>query len=401
MSFGVGFGDVIGAIALAQKIRKEFSDAPSQFRQISTEVRILSFTLQDIEIELRGKKHVLRLQQRNNLKEILRSCNSVLSDIEKTLNKYRVLGSKPKGTKKAIKRTWKRLNWEPGDIHVYRDRIILNATLLNSFSQQYLSHKLDKLTENQDARERDAIFNWLTPIDYDSQQADFLSRRQSDTGNWLLNSSEYQSWVASSGQTLFCPGIHGAGKTILTSIIVDDLHVRFENDTDVGIAYIYCNYKQQADQTATDLLLSILKQLTRRRPVLPDAVKTLHDRHKQKRPSIEEISDNLKSVSRLYSRVFIVIDALDECQSSNGCRAKLLSKIFVLQKQGGNVLATSRFIPDIVERFSGFPSLEVRARESDVKRYLARRINDIPRFGRNPKLQEEIAKVIPEAVDGM
>jgi hypothetical protein len=37
MSFGFSIGDFIAAIELANKIRKEFVDAPSQFKDISDE----------------------------------------------------------------------------------------------------------------------------------------------------------------------------------------------------------------------------------------------------------------------------------------------------------------------------------------------------------------------------
>jgi hypothetical protein len=37
MSFGFSVGDFIEAIKLAHKIRKEFADAPSQFKAISDE----------------------------------------------------------------------------------------------------------------------------------------------------------------------------------------------------------------------------------------------------------------------------------------------------------------------------------------------------------------------------
>lgn len=37
MSFGFSVGDFIAAIELANKIRKEFVDAPSQFKAISDE----------------------------------------------------------------------------------------------------------------------------------------------------------------------------------------------------------------------------------------------------------------------------------------------------------------------------------------------------------------------------
>jgi hypothetical protein len=37
MSFGFSVGDLMGAIELANKIRKEFVDAPKQFKDISDE----------------------------------------------------------------------------------------------------------------------------------------------------------------------------------------------------------------------------------------------------------------------------------------------------------------------------------------------------------------------------
>jgi len=37
MSFGFSFGDFIAAIQLANDIRKEFADAPSQFKAVSDE----------------------------------------------------------------------------------------------------------------------------------------------------------------------------------------------------------------------------------------------------------------------------------------------------------------------------------------------------------------------------
>ena len=125
---------------------------------------------------------------------------------------------------------------------------------------------------------------------------------------------------------LFCPGIPGAGKTILTSIVVDQLMTRFEKDKTIGIAYIYCNFQRQDEQKAGDLLGSLLKQLAQdQSSSLPETVKALYDKHKDKRtrPSFDEIRRSLHSVAAQYSRVFIFIDALDECQVAGGCRDKL------------------------------------------------------------------------------
>src|SRR5438045_2885380 len=105
----------------------------------------------------------------------------------------------------------------------------------------YISESAEKdihyMKGRQDDQDHKKILDWLTPVNYASQQNDYLRRRQSGTGQWLLDSEEYQAWLKTSKQTLFCPGIPGAGKTILTSIVISDLCNKFHNDITIGIAY--------------------------------------------------------------------------------------------------------------------------------------------------------------------
>jgi AAA+ superfamily predicted ATPase len=108
---------------------------------------------------------------------------------------------------------------------------------------------VDRWHERQDDRERhkehQTILDWLTLIDYTPQQNDFIGRREEGTGQWLLDSEEFQEWLNTSKQTLFCPGIPGAGKTMMTSIVVEHLRAKFGNDANTGIAYLYCSYQPQ------------------------------------------------------------------------------------------------------------------------------------------------------------
>jgi Cdc6-like AAA superfamily ATPase len=268
---------------------------------------------------------------------------------------------------------------------------------------------VDRLHERQDIQERrkefQAILDWLTPIDYTPQQNDFIARRQEGTGTWLLDSMEYQSWRETKKQTLFCPGIPGAGKTVLTSIAVEELTKRYSSDPTIGIAYIYCNFRRQDEQKINHLLASLLKQLAEGQPSLPASVKDLYDQHRTKRtrPSLDEISRSLQAVTALYSRVFIIIDALDEFQVSDGCRHRLLSGLFNLQaKCGVNLFATSRPILSIEEEFERTLKLEIRASEEDVQKYIDGHMSDLPRFvAQSLELQEEIKTTIAKAVDGM
>jgi Cdc6-like AAA superfamily ATPase len=204
---------------------------------------------------------------------------------------------------------------------------------------------------------------------------------------------------------LFCPGIPGAGKTILTSIVVDHLYTKFQRDTDIGIAYLYCNFRRQDEQKAKELLASLLKQLAQGLPSLPESVKSLYDSHKDKRiePTFNEISGGLQSVSALYSRVFIAVDALDECKASDDCRTRLLTEIFAFQaKSRTNIFTTSRFIPEISEYFKDSMQLEIWASDHDVQRYLEGHMSQLPRCVlRSSELQDEIKAEVKKAVNGI
>jgi hypothetical protein len=263
--------------------------------------------------------------------------------------------------------------------------------------------EVKRMRREQEDYQRQVILDWITPIDYTPQQHDFITRRQEGTGQWLLDSAEFHAWLETDKQTLFCPGIPGAGKTILTAVTINDLTTRFQNDPSVGIAYLYCNFRRKDEQKAQDLLASLLKQLSQGRSSLLDSVQSLYDKHKGKRtrPSLDEISRTLQSVASIYSRVVIIVDALDECQVSDGCRMTFLTEIFSLQtKTGANLFTTSRSIPEIIERFRGNITFEIRAHNEDVRQYLDGRISQL-----GQKLlqtyREEIKTEITKAVDGM
>lgn len=117
----------------------------------------------------------------------------------------------------------------------------------------------------------------------------------------------------------------------------------------------------------------------------------------------QELSIVFRSLARKHSRVFNLVDALDEC-SAPRVRSKLLEEIMNVDShiQTTNLFATSRHIPEINAIFDGKVTREIRATEDDVRRYLENHMADLTLcVRRSQTLQDIIVMEIVKAVDGM
>lgn len=446
--FGTGAG-IVGIIGLAIQITQvvvqfgmDWKDAPDDVKAFMAELGTLKTVLSetntnillnpDFEVAFQSQSSLLLSQlgpsaplstDTNRMLEICRrDLDSMLKELKKRGQGHRLGWERLKGaflakdTRDSVENLCRQCQTLNNMLSI--DAAVLGATTFKEVrearkEQQEISLAIrggvdesNWRQENQEQQyERQTILQWLTPVDYAAQQSDFIGRRQKGTGQWLLDSAQFQAWLETDKQTLFCPGIPGAGKTILTSIVVEELTTRFCNDRTIGIAYLYCNFRRKDEQKAQDLLVSLLKQLSEERSHLPDSVKSLFDKHKVKRtrPSLDEISGVLQSVVATYSRVFVIVDALDECSISDGSRQKFMSCLSSLQaKCGVNLFTTSRHIASIETEFEGNVKLEIRASEEDVRRYLESHMFRLPGFvARSTELQEEIKSNIIQAVDGM
>ncbi|THC87589.1 hypothetical protein EYZ11_012965 [Aspergillus tanneri] len=336
--------------------------------------------MQDVEIDLSNID--LSSQQGIRLQKIADSCREVFNEIDKA-----------------------RLKWEPNDVRDLRNRICSNISILNAFNGRITRDNVTALLKAKTNEQHQIYLDWLSPAVYATQQCDYISRRQPETGEWFLESPEFQTWLEKPQQTLFCPGIPGAGKTILSSVVIDELESRYGNNRDIGVAYIYCSFYRNDDriQKPECLFASILRQLAQGLFPVPHIIQALYEKHRLKgtQPSVEEMSRALPLIAIHFSRLFIVIDALDECRFT--AMSRVLNDIFCLQATHNvNLLATARFIPEIMTRFLGKPTKEIRGSKPDVMRYLRANLNKLPAFvSRNLQLQQEILIGITNAVDGM
>jgi hypothetical protein len=262
-----------------------------------------------------------------------------------------------------------------------------------------------QMDEHRQNVHHQAVTDWLSPSRYPAQLADILSRRQSGTAQWFLHDVKFKTWKETPNSTLFCPGIPGAGKTMMAASIIDHLISTNAGAEDIAVAYVFCNYKSQDDQSVDQLLAAILKQLIENMKQLPEAVSRSYSESASKglKPTAESLLNILKQALETFKSVYVVIDALDECSENHNVRQKLIKCLNSLQINSDIRLAiTSRFIPDIVEDLNETPQLEVKASKEDVCKFIQGQICHLPKFiQRDPSMQNWIEDRIADAVDGM
>ena len=146
-----------------------------------------------------------------------------------------------------------------------------------------------------------------------------------------------------------------------------------------------------------------MKQLVIRRKIVSDTVRELQKEHAKKKtfPILSELSKVFKAEMADFSKLFIVLDALDECNSDT--RPELLSELASLGPQL-HLLVTSR--PNIGTVMQIFPKpirLEIRASGKDMEKYLEKRIrmNENLREQVKGKFRKEITKAIIDKAKGM
>ena len=136
----------------------------------------------------------------------------------------------------------------------------------------------------------------------------------------------------------------------------------------MAIAYIYFNHKEQHKQSAANVINSILQQVSQRKARKGDISSTivdLYERHSSRgtRPTANESASLLKAGIHNFSKVFIVVDALDECSESQ--RDILLLEMAEMPSTM-RIMVTAGDINSIEPKFENSSRFEIRASNEDI-----------------------------------
>ena len=232
--------------------------------------------------------------------------------------------------------------------------------------------------------------------------------RHPTTGMWLTDSPEFKSWLASNNARLWLHGIPGAGKTVLASLIIDEILKK--SCPSIAAAYFFCDYKDSTTHEAHKILGSLVQQIARQDQQSLAKVQIFYDAHSHGRTNpIEYDSQDLChliiEMASNYDATMIVVDGLDECGEHASYVTELLASLSDDVTTDLRTLFLSREELEIQDYLQAYDGVSIAARSSDLKLFVDAEIENRTRMKKlNIKaagLKEHVRERLVEGADGM
>ena len=292
-----------------------------------------------------------------------------------------------------------------------------NFQLVSSSLKELVEHACNsqKRTQKEDtpfiaSHDQTDLLNKIAPdveaiSDKEGTEPEYFDE---SSGQWFKMSDEYQTWWGSSGGLMWCPGVAGSGKTVLADIVFNDLYVRYARDDDKQVIRVFFDYIHT--RSPKQYLASLWKQLAMRRRLDDTELATLTKMYFRKgakqgaMPREAEWKRILSQEIRRYSKVFLIIDALDESKIDQPLQfVEELVRLLPM----ANILVTTR--PDLRIQDSNIvgkvTTIEIQAHKIDLERYLEKRVSNSKKLRKAisqlPELKARIKDQVLENSKGM
>ncbi|KAH7391522.1 ankyrin repeat-containing domain protein [Cadophora sp. MPI-SDFR-AT-0126] len=206
--------------------------------------------------------------------------------------------------------------------------------------------------------------------------------------------------------------IAGAGKTILTSAVIEEAKMLAATKADHAIAYFYIEYRLPETQLLSNILGSLIRQLCASSEDAFEELESFYRECNEKSkhpvlPTCEQLGELLSRISKCFECVMLVIDGLDESADpqERSSTLHLLSTLSAPENGTIKIVYTSRDEIDIRRSFEAFEGMSIAARSNDLELYVAAiiemRIKNKSLRMRDPALKEIIINGVVSKANGM
>ncbi|KIL60177.1 hypothetical protein M378DRAFT_953813 [Amanita muscaria Koide BX008] len=225
-----------------------------------------------------------------------------------------------------------------------------------------------RLDERTFCRFRKLLLQPGTDYEVKYREAKAVLQNHSKAGKWLLSRNSFVTWKGRNSGLFWLTGVPGAGKTVLSSVVVDDL----KNDPNVIVLFSYCDHRDTKTRYPTNIYANLLYQLLSANFATGDALTLARIlgpyRNVLSRDEIP-LGDLILNISREVERkIVVLIDGLENCHD---IQHMVLDLAFIAQHLP--VFVASRDHPDIRDEFGRYDNVTID--QDDI-------IDDLRRFVR-------------------
>ncbi|KAJ7881734.1 ankyrin repeat-containing domain protein [Mycena olivaceomarginata] len=142
--------------------------------------------------------------------------------------------------------------------------------------------------------------------------------RMEGTGKWFLEHKEYLEWKTN-GRTLWVEGPSGTGKSVLSSMVVNELFTDQKRSAagTIALAFFYFDFRNREAQSVEIALRRIVLQLSAQCPQPYELLDTHYKvSNGQNLPTYQDLQNLLCDLLRQLGHTYIVLDGLDESDAS-------------------------------------------------------------------------------------
>ena len=252
---------------------------------------------------------------------------------------------------------------------------------------------------------------WLAPINHevsyfvDDLRSAFESRHPG-TCLWILDRPEFKVWMNSGlndtvTRVLWLTGIPGAGKTVLSSFVINRYSEVSGTEPSKPVLYFFFKSTDSDKSSVLAVTRSLLYQLYTLFPTLlsTDIASLSDESGKDKALSDQRLWDLFVKHAKDLANLTIILDALDECE---GVDVLLQRMILLLQCCDAKMFVVSRKEETIALALESHPQIFISNDdvEGDIRAYATAEVQKIPRF-RGRSVQQRMISAISSGHDGM
>ena len=220
-------------------------------------------------------------------------------------------------------------------------------------------------------------------------------------------------WESGSGQNIpeVSDGILWKKRIPLTarntsSIVIDNLCDRAAEES-IVVAGFYCDYLSQQEQTTTNIVGAILRLLLGKAGI-PNYLREAFQKSKAefggRGPLLADLAGMLRTAIASLPRVFICIDALDECLPKYLPELLESLKGIIRESSRTRLFLTGRphVGEDISRYFTKVVTIPISPNPNDIRNYVEMRLDRDPEpEAMNKELRVDIVRVILEKISNM